>query len=96
MDLFVCMLRVSRCLGVVAILLLNVMEVFSVEEAVCWIDRECSSKEYACCACDPSVHLSIPSIGFLYVFVCWKLSPHLRVGSPYVVSLCDFAYYVVG
>ena len=62
-----------------------------------------SSKECACCACDPSVHLSVHSIGFVCVFVCRKLSPHLRVWeldhdvcSPYVVSLCDFAYYVVG
>ena len=29
--------------------------------------------------CDPSVHLSVPSIGFVYVFVCRKLSPHLGV-----------------
>ena len=46
---------------------------------LCWKDRVWSSKEYACCACDPSVHLSVPSIGFVYVFVCWKLSPRLRV-----------------
>ena len=68
------------CLGVVAILLLNVMEVFTVE-VLCWINRVWSSKECVCCACDPSVHLhlSVPSIGFVYVFVCQKLSPHLRV-----------------
>ena len=66
------------CLGVVVILLLNVMEVFSVE-VLCWIDRVCSSKECACCVCDPSVHLSVPAIGFVYVFVCRMLSPHLRV-----------------
>ena len=35
----------------------------------------------ACCVCDPSVHLSVPSIGFVYDFVCLKLSPHLRAGS---------------
>ena len=60
------------------------------------IDRVWSSKECACCACDPSVHISVPSIG--YVFVCRKLSPHLkefRVCS-HVVSLCDVAYYVIG
>ena len=45
----------------------------------CWIDRVWSSKDCACCACDPSVHLSVPSIGFVCVFVCRKLSPHLRV-----------------
>ena len=27
----------------------------------------------------PSVNRSVPSIGFVYVFVCRKLSPHLRV-----------------
>ena len=27
------------------------------------------------------MQLSVPSIGFVYVFVCRKLSPHLRVGS---------------
>ena len=54
----------------------------------------------ACCACDPSVHLSVPSIVF---FVCRKLSPRLEFGSwitgvcsTYVVSLYDFVYYVVG
>ena len=84
----------AMCLFVVAILLLNVMDVFV------WVEvlyRVWSSKE---CACDPCVHLSVPSIGFVCVFVCRKLSPHLRaesqVCSPYVVSLCDFTYYVVG
>ena len=52
------------CLGVVAVLLLNVMDVFSV---LCWIDLLWSSTECACCACDPSVHLSIPSICFVCV-----------------------------
>ena len=50
-------------------------------EVLCWIDRVWSSKECASCACDPSVHLSVPSIGFVYVFVCRKLYPHLRAGS---------------
>ena len=44
-----------------------------------WIYRVWSSKECACCACDPSVHRSVPSIGFVYVFVCRKFSPHLGV-----------------
>ena len=48
-------------------------------EVLCWIGRVCSSKECACCACDPSVHLNVPSIFFVYVFVCQKLSPHLGV-----------------
>ena len=65
------------CFGVVAILLLNIIAVWV--EVPCWIDRVWSSKECACCACDPSVHLSIHSIVFLNVLVCRKLSPHLGV-----------------
>ena len=56
-------------LGVVIILLLNVMDAFNV---LCWIDRVWSSKECVCCACDPSIHLDVSSIGFVYVFVCRK------------------------
>ena len=36
-------------------------------KVLCWIDRAWSSKECAYCACDPSVHLSGPAIGFVYV-----------------------------
>ena len=36
-------------------------------EVLCWINRVWSSKERACCACDHSVHLSVQSIGFVYV-----------------------------
>ena len=43
------------CLGVVDILLFKVMEVFSVGGC-------------AFCVWDPSVHLSVPTIGFVYVF----------------------------
>ena len=43
-----------------------------------WIDRVWSSKECVCCACDPCVHLDTPSICFVCVFVCRKLSLHLR------------------
>ena len=83
-------------LGVVAILLLNVMDVFSVcggalldslcmvfqrvcVVVLCWIDNVWSSKESVCCACDPNERLSAPSIYFVCVFICRKLSPHLRV-----------------
>ena len=48
-------------------------------EVLCWIDRVCFTKECACFACDPSVHLSVRYIGFVYVFVCRRPSPHLRV-----------------
>ena len=46
---------------------------------LCWIDHVWSSKECVCCACDPSARLSAPSICFVCVFVCRKLSPHLGV-----------------
>ena len=48
-------------------------------EVLCWIDHVLYFKECACCVCDPGVHLSVPSKGFVYVFVCQKLSPHIRV-----------------
>ena len=47
---------------------------------LCWIDHVWSSKECVCCACDPNKHLSAPSICFVCVFVCRKLSP--RLGEP--------------
>ena len=37
---------------------------------LCWIARVWSSKE---CACDPSVHVSVPYTDFVYVFVCQTL-----------------------
>ena len=46
-------------------------------DVLCSIDRVWSSKECVCCACDPSVHLDVPSIGC--VCVCRKLSPDLGV-----------------
>ena len=69
----------AMCVGVVAILLLNVMDVFSVCGGAL-LDRPLwSSKECVCCACDPNERLSTPSICFVCVFVCRKLSPHLGV-----------------
>ena len=68
----------AMCLGVVANLLLNVMDVFSVV-VLYLIDHVWSSKECVCCACDPNERLSVPSICFVCVFVCRKLSPHLGV-----------------
>ena len=43
------------CLGVV-ILLLNVMELFSMVGVICWIDHLWSSKQFVCCACDLTHH----------------------------------------
>ena len=62
----------AMCVGVVAILLLNVMDVFSVcgVLVLCWIDHVWSSKERVCCACDPNERLSAPSICVVCVFVC--------------------------
>ena len=37
-------------------------------EVLSWIDHVWSSKECLCCACDPSVHIDVPYIGFVYVF----------------------------
>ena len=41
-------------------------------EVLCRIDRVWSFKLCVCCVCsDPSVHLDVPSIGFVYAFV-WR------------------------
>ena len=48
-------------------------------EVLCWKDCVWSSKECVCYVCAHSVQLSVPSIRFVCVFVCQKLSPHLRV-----------------
>ena len=68
------------CLGVIAILLLNVMDVFSVCGGAL-LDRPLwSSKECVCLVpVIPNERLSDPSICFVCVFVCRKLSPHLGV-----------------
>ena len=45
------------------------------------LDRPCMVLQRVCvyCACDPNERLSAPSICFVCVFVCRKLSPHLGV-----------------
>ena len=68
------------------------------------LDRPCMVFQIMLwCACGPSERLDDPSICFVCVFVCRKLSPHLGVWSwitsvcsSYIVSLSDFAYYVFG
>ena len=60
---------------------------------LCWRDHVWSSKECVCCACDPNERLSAPSICFVCVFVCRKLSPHLGVcelDHRCLLSLCYF------
>ena len=92
MDLFVlcvacltrfvnCLLKqFAICLGVFAILLLNVMDLLSVVGGAL-LDTPCMVFQRICvyCACDPSERLDVPSICFVCVFVCRKLSPHLGV-----------------
>ena len=57
--------QLAICLG--CILLLNVMDLFSVVGGAL-LDRPCRySKECVCCACDPNERLSAPSI-CLFVF----------------------------
>ena len=41
-------------------------------DVLCWIDCGWSSNECECCVCEPSVHLSVPAIDFVYVVVCQK------------------------
>ena len=48
-------------------------------EVVYWIDHVWSSIDCVCCACGPIERLDAPSMYFVCVFVCRKLSPHLRV-----------------
>ena len=50
---------------------LNVIEVFSVGGGAL-LDIPCIIFQRMCCACDPSVHLSVPSICLVCVFVCRK------------------------
>ena len=76
--------------GVVAILLLNVMDVFSVCGGALLI--ECQPT-LLCSACDPNERLSAPSICFVCVFGCrissssittytlWTTFKSLRAGS---------------
>ena len=84
-KLYPCIVRVALLMylfvlcGACLAVCLNCLEVFSVGGGAP-LDRPCMVlKECARCACDPSVDLSVPSIGYVYVFVCRKLSPHLRV-----------------
>ena len=58
----------AMSLGVVAILLLNVMDVFSVCGGAL-LNRPCMvfQRVCVCCACDPNERLSAPSICFVCV-----------------------------
>ena len=72
-----CSVNVSVCF--VCCVLDSVCELFgeiirNVCGCSCYFVVEC-----VCCACDPNERLSAPSICFVCVFVCRKLSLHLGV-----------------
>ena len=68
---------------------------------LCWIAHVWYSKECACCACDPSVNLIVPSMFLVYFCMSEVISSlkSLRAGAQVfgllMLSLCDFSYYVV-
>ena len=57
------------CVGEVNVFSLKVIVLFLGCADFCWLIRIWSSKEYACCFCDPSVCLGVPSICQMCVFV---------------------------
>ena len=78
----------AMCLGVVAILLLNVMDVFSVCVVVlCWIDHVWSSKVCVCYACDPNERLSAPYICFVLCFCMSEVISSFRSLRSQVFAL---------
>ena len=88
--LYPCMLCVAllMCLFVLCVACLTVFVNCLVKQfamclvcvvEICWIHHVWSSKECVCCVCDPNEHLSAPSICFVCVLVCRKLS--LNLGS---------------
>ena len=72
------------CLCVFVILVLEVMKLLSMVDGALFDIHVWSSKECVCCVCGLSERLDAPSICFVCVFVCQKLS--LR----YLLSLCCF------
>ena len=74
MDLFVLCVTCLTVFGNCVVKQFAICCCFVVEvmEVLCWIDRVWSSKQCVCCACDPSVHLDVLSIGFVFVCVCRK------------------------
>ena len=65
--------KFAICLGVVVYFVVECYgSVFVWVEVLCWIDRVWSSKECTGCACDPSVHLNVPSQVLFMFFACGK------------------------
>ena len=71
---------IRNMFGCVCFLLLNVMELLCVVGGSL-LDTPCMVFHRMCvgCACGPSERLDAPSICFVCVFVCRKLSTHLGV-----------------
>ena len=96
-DIFVnCLVKqFAMCLGVVAILLLNVMEVFSICGGAL-LDSPCMICQImcVCCACDPSELLG--ALLLPYVLLCFYMSEVissfrcLRAGSQVFALLMLF------
>ena len=64
-------------LGDDAVLSLNVIVLVGFQgEVLYWRDHEWFSIRCMCFVCDPIMHLNAPSICFVCVFVCRKLSLH--------------------
>ena len=57
---------------------------------LCWIAHVWYSKECACCACDPSVNLIVPSMFLVYFCMSEVISSlkSLRAGAHVLVSSC--------
>ena len=84
------------CLGVFAILLLNVKDLLL--EVLYWIDHAWSSKECVCCVCDPRERLAAPSICFFCVFCISEVISSfrsLRAGSQVFVLLILFHHVIL-
>ena len=85
-----CLLKqFAMCLGVISILVLNVMEVFSVCGSAL-LDRPCMQS--VCCTCDPSECLGAPSICCLRFCMSEVISlfRSLRAGSQVFALLMLF------
>ena len=62
---------------------------------LCWIDRVWSSTKCACCACDPSVHLTVPSICFFCMSEVISSFKSLRAGSQVFALLVLFIWVIL-
>ena len=85
--------------SVVVILMLNFMEVLSVDEVLCWIYRVWSSKECVCCACVSEV-ISFRSLragsqvfALLILFLC--VISHIMWSGKSLQLLCILPFCIL-